>query len=295
MFNHKKEIIELKKHINKLNSERHVANGANEIYNNDDVKEKEYENDDYPKKGKQLNKKKEPYETNYEYEEYEEYKGKKNSNNNISKNNIKNLRKQYKNTDPYDNEDIYNDKKKYQKTDLNVYNNKINKKTKNYEYTQNEEEQDYEEQENIKNKDRYKYNKKNEESNSDKNSEIKNNKKLEKSREENKINYNQRAKREEEFITIIREKGKIIGCDKEKMQSLIDNREYQIVERELSILIKEKDKLEGDLLKMPEHPRKLNDIRNKKEINEIIEKIESDIGQTRIMLKRTNDYYVKKN
>ena len=80
LFNHKKEIIELKKHINKLNSERHVANGANEIYNNDDVKEKEYENDDYPKKGKQLNKKKEPYETNYEYEEYEEFKGKKNQN-----------------------------------------------------------------------------------------------------------------------------------------------------------------------------------------------------------------------
>ena len=79
------------------------------------------------------------------------------------------------------------------------------------------------------------------------------------------------------------------------MQSLIDNREYQIVERELSILIKEKDKLEGDLLKMPEHPRKLNDIRNKKEINEIIEKIESDIGQTRILLKRTNDYNIKKN
>ena len=78
------------------------------------------------------------------------------------------------------------------------------------------------------------------------------------------------------------------------MQSLIDNREYQIVERELSVLIKEKDKLEGDLLKMPEHPRKLNDIRNKKEINEIIEKIESDIGQTRMMLKRANDYYIKK-
>ena len=102
------------------------------------------------------------------------------------------------------------------------------------------------------------------------------------------------TKNEEDFVTIIKEKDKIVGCDKEKMQSLIDNREYQIVERELSILIKEKDKLEGDLLKMPEHPRKLNDIRNKKEINEIIEKIEGDIAQTRMMLKKTNDYYIKK-
>ena len=45
---------------------------------------------------------------------------------------------------------------------------------------------------------------------------------------------------------------------------------------------------------MPEHPRKLNDIRNKKEINDIIERIESDISFVRTMLKRTNDYYIKK-
>ena len=101
-------------------------------------------------------------------------------------------------------------------------------------------------------------------------------------------------KKESEYVTIITEKEKIIGCDKDKMQTLINNREYQIVEKELSILIKEKDKLEGSLLKMPEHPRKLNDIRTKKEINDIIERIESDISFTRSMLKRTNDYYIKK-
>jgi hypothetical protein len=101
-------------------------------------------------------------------------------------------------------------------------------------------------------------------------------------------------KKESEYVTIITEKDKIIGCDKDKMQTLINNREYQIVEKELSILIKEKDKLEGSLLKMPEHPRKLNDIRTKKEINDIIERIESDISFTRSMLKRTNDYYIKK-
>ncbi len=78
------------------------------------------------------------------------------------------------------------------------------------------------------------------------------------------------------------------------MQTLINNREYQTVEKELSLLIKEKDKLEGSLLKMPEHPRKLNDIRNKKEINDLIERIESDVSYIRNMLKRTNDYYIKK-
>ena len=101
-------------------------------------------------------------------------------------------------------------------------------------------------------------------------------------------------KKENEYITIITERNKIIGCERDKMQTLINNREYQTVEKELSILIKEKDKLEGSLLKMPEHPRKLNDIRNKKEINDLIERIESDVGHVRSMLKRTNDYYIKK-
>ena len=75
---------------------------------------------------------------------------------------------------------------------------------------------------------------------------------------------------------------------------LIKNRDYQIVEEELKILIKEKDKLEGNLLKIPEKPRKLNDIKNKKEINDLIGRIENDINYTRSLLKRTNDYYIKK-
>ena len=96
------------------------------------------------------------------------------------------------------------------------------------------------------------------------------------------------------MMIIILIKNRIIGCDKEKMKILINNRDYQIVEKELSILIKEKDKLEGNLLKMPEHPRKLNDIRSKKEINDLIERIENDISYTRSLLKKTNDYYIKK-
>ena len=105
---------------------------------------------------------------------------------------------------------------------------------------------------------------------------------------------NKMPKKDNEFTTIVMERDRIIGCDKEKMKILIDNRDYQIVEKELSMLIKEKDKLEGNLLKMPEHPRKLNDIRSKKEINDLIERIENDISYTRSLLKRTNDYYIKK-
>ena len=110
---------------------------------------------------------------------------------------------------------------------------------------------------------------------------------------EEKYNY-KIFKKENDFTTIVTERDRIIGIDKDKMQTLINNRDYQIVEKELSILIKEKDKLEGSLLKMPEHPRKLNDIRTKKEINDIIERIENDISYTRSMLKKTNDYYIKK-
>ena len=133
------------------------------------------------------------------------------------------------------------------------------------------------------------FNKKNENNNLQ---SFENNKK-EQHKEEFKTN-DKIPRKESEYITIITEKGKIIGCDKDKMQALINNREYQIIEKELSILIREKDKLEGSLLKMPEHPRKLNDIRTKKEVNDIIERIEADISYIRTMLKRTNDYYVKK-
>ena len=43
---------------------------------------------------------------------------------------------------------------------------------------------------------------------------------------------------------------------------------------------------------MPEKPRKLNDIKNKKEINDAINKIENDIKYIRALLKNTDDYYI---
>ena len=77
LFNHKKEIIELKKTINKLNNERHIPNGANEVYNNEVLEENEYNNDEYPKKGKQIKSKKDSYNIDNEFDEYEDFKEKK--------------------------------------------------------------------------------------------------------------------------------------------------------------------------------------------------------------------------
>ena len=216
--------------------------------------------------------------------------------------------------DNYENEiDSQNYNMNYKNRDLNFYSNKNSDNNKNKYNDFNEEDYDYN-KDNTKDKQRYnninsKYNyknRKNNESNQEEEFNIKKNYEVNnyKNYENNNLNReqykddikanNKIGKKENEYITIVTEKEKIIGCDKEKMQNLINNREYQIVEKELSVLIKEKDKLEGNLLKMPEHPRKLNDIRNKKEINDIIERIESDISFIRTMLKRTNDYYIKK-
>ena len=95
-----------------------------------------------------------------------------------------------------------------------------------------------------------------------------------------------------EFVSLIRYKDKIIGCNRDKIKSLIKDKEYQIIEKELNILNKEKEKIENELLKMPEHPRKLNDIKNKKEINDAINKIDNDIKYIRTLLKNTDDYYI---
>ena len=99
-------------------------------------------------------------------------------------------------------------------------------------------------------------------------------------------------KKDNEYISLIKYKDKIIGCNKDKIKELIDEKEYQIVEKELNILTKEKEKLENEILKMPERPRKLSDIRNKKEINDTITKIQSDINYIRLLLKNTDDFYI---
>ena len=108
----------------------------------------------------------------------------------------------------------------------------------------------------------------------------------------NKSRKNPNDNKYNEYISLIKYKEQIIGCNKEKIKMLIDDKDYQIVEKELNILRKEKEKLENDLLKMPERPRKLNDIRNKKEINDTIQKIENDINYIKKLLRNTDDYYI---
>ena len=63
----------------------------------------------------------------------------------------------------------------------------------------------------------------------------------------------------------------------------------QILESKLSYLISEKKKYENELLKMPERPRNLNEIKAKKELNENINKAEAEINSIRTRI-RNFDY-----
>ena len=294
LFNTKKEVTELNKKMNKLNNNNQLIFPAI----NNDNEEKEY-NNNYQKNKNEIKAK---YKNNdYNEKIYQEK---------INKNSIKNNRNKYKNMDNFgDDMPLKNYNKDFINKDLNYYDKKEEKQKNKYNNYNDEEyvldkdnNQEKKRYNNIVSKYNYKNKKNNcneeEDYNFNKNNENNNllsfeNNKREHCKEEMKTN-NKLPKNESDYLTIITEKNKIIGCDKDKMQTLINNREYQTVEKELSILIKEKDKLEGSLLKMPEHPRKLNDIRTKKEVNDIIERIEGDISFTRTMLKKTNDYYIKK-
>ena len=59
----------------------------------------------------------------------------------------------------------------------------------------------------------------------------------------------------------------------------------QELDNKLTRLLGEKKKLENDLLKLPEHPRNLNDIRLKKEINIKITKAEHEINEVRTKIR----------
>ena len=65
-----------------------------------------------------------------------------------------------------------------------------------------------------------------------------------------------------------------------------------MIENEINTLNKEKEKIENDLLKIPNKPRKLSDIKNKKEIKDAINKIETDIKYIKDLLKNKDDYYI---
>ena len=63
----------------------------------------------------------------------------------------------------------------------------------------------------------------------------------------------------------------------------------QELESKLSFLIAEKKKCENELLKMPEHPRSLNEIKTKKDLNEKINRAEMEISSIRTRI-RNFDY-----
>ena len=68
-----------------------------------------------------------------------------------------------------------------------------------------------------------------------------------------------------------------------------DKNGLQDLESKLSYLISEKKKYENELLKMPERPRNLNEIKTKKELNENIKKAEMEISSIRARI-RNFDY-----
>ena len=265
-FNIKKENIQLQKLIDKLKEELNKANSSN---NNSSNKNKE--------KTIQI-----------EYKNYE--RNKINEPKEIIKNHTNKITTKPK---------IINISKKLEKKILDsdettfAYKNKIKERYEDTEekiiYNNDDDESDEEDESNKEkiNKQKTmmqndKYVKKNLENifNSKNENHIKK-KKIEIDKDKNK-----------EFVSLIKYKDKIIGCNRDKIKSLIKDKEYQIIEKELNILNKEKEKIENELLKMPEHPRKLNDIKNKKEINDAINKIDNDIKYIRTLLKNTDDYYI---
>ena len=102
------------------------------------------------------------------------------------------------------------------------------------------------------------------------------------------INYLYDKNKEEKDIKYLTQKkcnDKIIGCDRKKIKSLIKRKDFQVIENEINILNEVKEKLKSELMKMPEKPRNLSDIRNKKEIKDEINKIEDDINFINMILK----------
>ena len=150
----------------------------------------------------------------------------------------------------------------------NIYNRKQDYEKRNLkEFTKEENDFDYKE-ENIKNKntlDSYKYeNSKNSKLNKDNN--IDNNNQRDIIRKRNYSNYDL-----DNFKN-----------PKKPFNTLTD------LESRLSYLISEKKKLENELLKMPEHPRNLNEIKIKKELNIKISDTEQEINSIRARIRNFN-------
>ena len=108
----------------------------------------------------------------------------------------------------------------------------------------------------------------------------------------NRIHEINKKEREKECTSLIKYKDKIIGCNREHIKLLIKGKKYKMIENEINTLNKEKEKIENDLLKIPNKPRKLSDIKNKKEIKDATNKIETDIKYIKDLLKNKDDYYI---
>ena len=158
---------------------------------------------------------------------------------------------------------IYIDKNNNEKMTLkkNLYKNKFNNNREKNNY--------FIEYKNMDNEDNY----------SEYKSNKSNNNKSRHSDTEEKIIYNNEDDYSDEDDNIYKAGIK----NKNKLFNSIDNKDNQNIEMELK-----KEKLENELLKMPDTPRKLNDIKNKKEINDYINKIERDINYINSLLKNTD-------
>ena len=322
LFNSKKEITELKKIINKLKSENQNTFTNNSItdyqktdYEKENIKEKEKEKEIEERYNKRNYEEYDKRNNNYDnYDDEVNEPVIKKNNLNIKNNRKKDLnsykskrrlKKQNLNDEDYDND--YNSNSKYNNTEYNNYNKNQNRncENKNNTYDDFADEDQYEEKNNNTIYQRRhndltsKYNYKNKRgdsnifnsgkmksSNVNKSTEINMDMELPRNEIKRKKSIEDAQQENNKYITIVFDKDRMIGCDKDRVNELVSEREFKIIQKELSVLITEKNKLENKLLKMPEHPKTLSDIRTKKEVNDIIDRIESDIGYIRILLKK---------
>ena len=267
-INLKKEVNDLKKIIKKLNEQLKEAAAIkikNNILNSDRQKDKEntiYTNNNNNNGNEPL--KKNLYKSQF--------------NNNRDKNNCKNNHNEYKS-----NKKNNNNKMRYTETeDKIIYNNNDD------DYS---DEDDYINKVGVNNKKKL--------FNSIDNNHLKishhiKNKNINNIKPIDNMNYINREENSDKNLKnkningkkiLSKNKDKKIEGHKDKIKELIDNNDFQNVEKELKILKKEKEKLEIELLKIPDPPRKLSDIKNKKEINDSVNEIERDINYISSLLK----------
>ena len=79
------------------------------------------------------------------------------------------------------------------------------------------------------------------------------------------------------------------NCFPSEKNKYENKNEIDALEAQLSQLLKEKNQLENDMFKLPDHPKTLIEIRRKKEINTKIAKTDTDINSLRSQLRKLRD------